>query len=276
MSPNSSCRGPGRMTAPDRLCPPHVFAFSITATGTSPRRSIVSGSSPSSCSSLFAHASPAVPPPTIATPTSMSSSSASRPRLMNSFCGSTGGGNAAGATAPLRADIDQLPFFAFTASVSLGRILFRSPTIPRSENSKMGAFASLLIATMFSEDCIPTLCWIAPEIPAALADLECVQAADHDADRRAVFDLGDGRVTQDRALRDQLASLRAHSRHLHHHAGAEARRQPRADLEAEQSTAEHRVGVIAVADRLGHCVRDRLREPFGPLCDEHLAGAVLP
>ena len=43
----------------------------------------------------------------------------------------------------------------------------RSPTIPRSENSKIGAFASLLIATMFSEDCIPTLCWIAPEIPAA-------------------------------------------------------------------------------------------------------------
>ncbi len=59
------------------------------------------------------------------------------------------------------------PFFAFTASVSLGRILFRSPTMPRSENSKIGAFASLLIATMFSADCIPTLCWIAPEIPAA-------------------------------------------------------------------------------------------------------------
>jgi hypothetical protein len=59
------------------------------------------------------------------------------------------------------------PFRALIASVSLGRILFRSPTIPRSENSKMGAFASLLIATMFSEDCIPTLCWIAPEMPAA-------------------------------------------------------------------------------------------------------------
>ena len=59
------------------------------------------------------------------------------------------------------------PFFAFTASVSLGRILFRSPTMPRSENSKIGALASLLIATMFSEDCMPTLCWIAPEMPAA-------------------------------------------------------------------------------------------------------------
>src|SRR5205085_5609124 len=61
----------------------------------------------------------------------------------------------------------QPPFLALIASVSLGRILLRSPTIPRSENSKIGAFASLLIATMFSEDCMPTLCWIAPEIPAA-------------------------------------------------------------------------------------------------------------
>ena len=59
------------------------------------------------------------------------------------------------------------PFLALMASVSLGTILLRSPTIPRSENSKIGALASLLIATMFSEDCIPTLCWIAPEMPAA-------------------------------------------------------------------------------------------------------------
>ena len=56
---------------------------------------------------------------------------------------------------------------AFTASVRRGRILFRSPTTPRSENSKIGALASLLMATMFSEDCMPTLCWIAPEMPAA-------------------------------------------------------------------------------------------------------------
>ncbi len=59
------------------------------------------------------------------------------------------------------------PFLAFTASVSLGMILFRSPTTPRSENSKIGAFGSLLIATMFSAFCMPTLCWMAPEIPAA-------------------------------------------------------------------------------------------------------------
>ena len=58
-------------------------------------------------------------------------------------------------------------FFAFTASTSFGMILLRSPTMPRSENSKIGAFGSLLMAMMFSEDCIPTLCWIAPEMPAA-------------------------------------------------------------------------------------------------------------
>src|SRR3954452_4950111 len=93
-----SCSAWGRMIAPDRLCPPQVLAFSMTATGTSPRRSIVSGSSASSWSSRLAVARPAVPPPTIATPTSMRSSSASRSRLMNSFCVSTGGGYAAGTT----------------------------------------------------------------------------------------------------------------------------------------------------------------------------------
>src|SRR3954469_9191850 len=89
------------MTAPDRLCPPQVLAFSMTATGTSPSCSSSSGSSASSWSSRLAVASPAVPPPTIATPTSMRSSSASRSRLMNSFCVSTGGGYAAGTTRPL-------------------------------------------------------------------------------------------------------------------------------------------------------------------------------
>src|SRR5271168_4712143 len=101
ISGNSSCSGPGRMTAPDRLCPPQVLAFSTTATGTSPRRSIVSGSSASSCSRRLAQASPAVPPPTITTPTSISSSSASSPRLTNSLRESTGGGYAAGTTRPL-------------------------------------------------------------------------------------------------------------------------------------------------------------------------------
>ena len=45
-SGNRSSSGCGRITAPDRLCPPQAFAFSITATGTSPRRSAVSGRRP--------------------------------------------------------------------------------------------------------------------------------------------------------------------------------------------------------------------------------------
>ena len=72
-----------------------------------------------------------------------------------------------GDRAPIAGHRRQPPFLAFTASVSFGTILLRSPTIPRSENSKIGAFESLLIATMFSELIIPTLCWIAPEMPAA-------------------------------------------------------------------------------------------------------------
>src|SRR5206468_6195542 len=54
-----------------------------------------------------------------------------------------------------------------TSSVSLGTISCRSPTTPRSQNSKIGAFGSLLIATTVPEPCMPTLCWIAPEIPQA-------------------------------------------------------------------------------------------------------------
>src|SRR6478672_6611700 len=55
----------------------------------------------------------------------------------------------------------------FTSSVSFGTISFRSPTTPRSANSKIGAFASLLIAMIVPELCMPTLCWIAPEMPSA-------------------------------------------------------------------------------------------------------------
>ncbi len=54
-----------------------------------------------------------------------------------------------------------------TSSVSLGTISCRSPTTPRSEYSKIGAFGSLLIATITFDPCIPTLCWIAPEMPSA-------------------------------------------------------------------------------------------------------------
>src|ERR671924_656717 len=62
----------------------------------------------------------------------------------------------------------HLPFRCFTSWVSLGTISCRSPTTPRSEYSKIGAFGSLLIATIVPEDCMPTLCWIAPEIPQAM------------------------------------------------------------------------------------------------------------
>ncbi len=54
-----------------------------------------------------------------------------------------------------------------TSSVSFGTISFRSPTTARSEYSKIGAFGSLLIATIVPELCMPTLCWIAPEMPQA-------------------------------------------------------------------------------------------------------------
>src|SRR5579862_588366 len=46
-------------------------------------------------------------------------------------------------------------------------IACRSPTTPRSAYSKIGAWGSLLIATITPEPCIPTLCWIAPLIPTA-------------------------------------------------------------------------------------------------------------
>src|SRR4051794_29797712 len=90
------------MIAPDRLCAPHALPFSTTATGTSPSRSVSASSSASSCSSRLAHASPAGPPPTIATPTSMRSSSGSVGGETNSSTGLTGGGNCAGTTRPLR------------------------------------------------------------------------------------------------------------------------------------------------------------------------------
>jgi len=53
----------------------------------------IASSSASSCSRRLAHDRPAVPPPTIATPTSIRSSSASVGGPTNSFAESTGGGN---------------------------------------------------------------------------------------------------------------------------------------------------------------------------------------
>ena len=60
------------------------------------------------------------------------------------------------------------PLRARTSSASFGAIWLRSPTMPKSAKSKIGAFGSLLIATIVPEFCIPTLCWIAPEMPSAM------------------------------------------------------------------------------------------------------------
>src|SRR5215204_7519705 len=88
------------MTAPESWWAPATLPFSSTATGTSPRRSVMASSFSSSCSSRMAQASPACPPPTIATPTSMRSSSGSVTGPMNSLAEFTGGGNIEGATTP--------------------------------------------------------------------------------------------------------------------------------------------------------------------------------
>src|SRR3954469_16906623 len=91
------------MTPPESWCAPATRPFSITAPGTSPRRSVSASSSASSCSRRIAQAMPACPPPTIATPTSMGSSGWSAVGPTNSAAESTGGGNSLGATATLGA-----------------------------------------------------------------------------------------------------------------------------------------------------------------------------
>src|SRR4051812_6854199 len=97
MSGNSRFMADGCIIAPLIRCEPGVRPFSISATGTSPSCFISDSSSASSCISRFAQARPAGPPPTMATPTSMRSSSASSKPPMNSFSESTGGGNSIGA-----------------------------------------------------------------------------------------------------------------------------------------------------------------------------------
>src|SRR3954469_21259815 len=84
--------------APLSRCEPVVLPFSMRATGTSPSSSASCGSSSSSCIRRTAQASPAGPPPTITTPTSIRSSSGSVGAPTNSLPESTGGGNSAGET----------------------------------------------------------------------------------------------------------------------------------------------------------------------------------
>src|SRR5215204_661296 len=97
-SGNSERIADGFITPPDSWWAPATRPFSITATGTSPSDSARSGSSSSSWSRRIAHTMPAWPPPTIATPTSIRSSSGSVGTPMNSAAGSTGGGYSMGAT----------------------------------------------------------------------------------------------------------------------------------------------------------------------------------
>src|SRR5262249_11818065 len=97
MSGNSFWNALGRMMPPDSRCEPGVLPFSINATGTSPSDSASCGASSSSCISRIAQASPAGPPPTIATPTSIRSSSGSTGGLTNSSAELTGGGYSIGA-----------------------------------------------------------------------------------------------------------------------------------------------------------------------------------
>ena len=52
--------------------------------------------------------------------------------------------------------------------INSGNTLNMSPTIPKSAVSNIGAFSSVFIAIIFPLSCIPTRCWIAPEIPQAI------------------------------------------------------------------------------------------------------------
>ena len=53
-------------------------------------------------------------------------------------------------------------------SLISGTALNKSATSPRSATWKIGASASLLIATIVFESFMPAKCWIAPEIPTAI------------------------------------------------------------------------------------------------------------
>ncbi len=62
----------------------------------------------------------------------------------------------------------QRPVRRRTSSVSAGSTVKRSPTTPRSAMRRIGASASLVIATMRREPFMPTACCSAPLMPAAM------------------------------------------------------------------------------------------------------------
>src|SRR3954451_24706433 len=363
------------MTAPDSWCAPATLPFSMTATGPSPRRSVRSGSSSSSCSSRIAHASPAWPPPTIATPTSMRSSSGSVGGPINSSAGSPGGGYSLGATSRPLDDTALAPLAGLHGLGELGHDLVEvadDAEVGELEDRRVGvlvdrhdvlgalhadlvldrardagrqvelrrdrlagladlgrvgvparvdhrarrrdraaerarqllelleAFGLAQTATagdqdvgVFDVDVGAALLAarghrglqrVRREVDGEVLDrgvpgavlvcLERVQAADDHAHLRAVVDLRDRRVLEDRALGDELSVLGPDRRDLHADAGVQPRGEAGADLEAEQAAPEQRVVVVVVGDDLGHRVDDRLREALGPLGAQHPGGAV--
>ena len=59
------------------------------------------------------------------------------------------------------------PFRFSISCTAWGSTVCRSPTTPKSAIAKIGASPSLLTTTTVFEVCIPALCWMAPEMPAA-------------------------------------------------------------------------------------------------------------
>src|SRR5689334_20642862 len=359
------------MMPPDSRCEPGVLPFSISATGTSPRLSESCGSVSSSCISRIAHDSPAGPPPTIATPTSIRSSSGSVGGPTNSFEESTGGGNWIGATdksaALLRLDRlgqlgDDLVQVAHHAEVreledrrvrvrvdrdDVLRVLHADLVLDRAGDpdrevqlrrdglarladlsgvrvpagvdhsagggnraaERVGQVLGQLEALGLPETAAAAdqqvgvldvhvraalLAALDDRGPgrevrqrhvdvldlgrgavAGVLDLERVEAADDDPDVARVVHVDDRGVLEDRALGHELAVLDLHGGDLHGHAGAEARGEARADLEAEQSAAEQRVLVAVVLDQLGHDVDHRLGQPLRRLRAPDLRRAVV-
>ena len=147
---------------PERRCEPGPFPFSTTATGTSPSRSAVSGRLFEQLAEPDRAGEPGRP--------GADDEDADLDPLRHRIGGRGDHlGRRERRRVVRRADAALAhPRRAWTSSVSFGTIACRSPTTPRSANSKMGAFGSLLIATIVFELCIPTLCWIAPEIPQAM------------------------------------------------------------------------------------------------------------
>ena len=132
------------MTAPDRLWPPHTLPFSTTATGTSPSRSTVAGSLGEELEQPVGARQPGGAAADDGDSHLDEVVLGVKLALDELFRRLDGGGIFArdddAVVGPFSDTALSSPFFAFTASVSFGRILLRSPMIPRSENSKIGAF----------------------------------------------------------------------------------------------------------------------------------------